>query len=247
MKTASLLFMTMDRLEETKQTLNTNLYNHGCDNLEIELLWCDNGSKNQELIEFVKSKNPFYSRLNKRNEGCAKGFNQLYLRSRGEYIIMMGNDVLMPDGWLKEMINYADHVPNAGLIGVECAAGKPDISFQFGCYAHFLNPKHPKVFGVTLIKRRLIEEIGLFHDGFGVYGLEDSDFNLRATRAGFTSLYVPKMKSTHIGEDCGTTSEYRKMKDDSIALNDKIINELVLKYPTSNLKEPLPELRDPLE
>jgi len=237
----------MDRYEETKRTLDVNLSNHGAE-VEIELLWCDNGSQDPRMFTLVDKYKPAYFRGNKTNEGVARGFNQLYLRSGGDYIVLMGNDIVMPKGWLKEMIAYADFVPKSGLIGVKCTAEIPILSSKFNCFGHFLDQKIDKVFGDTLFRRELVEDLGLFCEQFDVYGLEDSNFNDRVNLAGYNSLYVPNMVSDHIGGDVGTASDYRKMKDQSLHANAAIFGRLREEMRTGarSLREPLPEPRDPL-
>lgn len=239
----------MDRYELTAQTLQTNLSNHGYDG-PVELLWCDNGSKDPRFASLFEAYKPVHLRANKRNEGCARGFNQLILRASGDYMVLMGNDVLMPNGWLKEMVSYAEFVPKSGLIGIRCTAEIPALTFKHGCYAHFLDDKCDKVFGVTLFSRQLVEEIGGFCEDFDVYGLEDSNLNDRANAAGFVSLYVPATHfvSTHIGGDCGDQTEYRKNKDASLERNLAVFWRYREQYRSGErpLKEPLPELKEPL-
>ena len=242
----SILFMTKDRPEETRRTLEQNLRNTGVDE-PVELLWCDNGSTETSVHDIVKSFNPSYSRLNKENEGVARGFNQLYLRAKGDWIVLMGNDVLMPKGWLNEMLKYGKFVPKPGLIGIKCTAQIPVLSYKFACFAHFLDDKCDKVFGVTMFHRAVVEHLGLFCERFHPYGLEDSDFNNRVNRAGYNSLYVPDshFQSTHIGNDVGHANKYRKMKDESLTHGLSVLGERIAMYPT-NLVEPLPPMREPL-
>lgn len=245
----SICFMTMDRYDFTKRTLERNLFNHGFIG-DIELLWCDNGSKDHRIFDLAKKFEPHHFRDNKINEGCAKGFNQLMLRSTGDYIVLMGNDVLMPPDWLNEMVKYANHVPNSGFIGIKCSAPIPPMSYKFGCHGHFLNDEINRVFGVTLFRREIFEKLGGFNEEFGNYGLEDSEFNIRVNLAGYNSLYVPStfFKSEHIGEDVGQDTEYRKMKWDEIAKNDPIFNRLIPEYVagTKSVFLTKPEMRDPL-
>ena len=246
----SILFMTMDRPEYTKKTLETNMRNHGLDPKEVELLWCDNGSREGQIFDLQRQYKPVYVRNNRTNEGCAKGFNQLILRASGRYLVLMGNDVLMPQDWLKEMIKYAEFVPKCGLVGIKCTAQIPELQFKFGCYGHFLDDKCDKVFGVTLIPRYIVEDIGGFCEDFGPYGLEDSNLNDRVNMRGYNSLYVPcaHFVSTHIGSDVGLGNEYRKMKDQSMAKNLEVFWKYREQYKngTRPIREELPPMRDPL-
>ncbi len=49
-----------------------------------------------------------------------------------------------------------------------------------------------------LIRREVFENVGLFDDGFFLY-FEETDFCLRAARAGYPTVYVRESEVTHIG------------------------------------------------
>lgn len=210
----------------------------------------DQGSKENLVIDWV-AKNPLtkYHRRNTRNEGVGHAFNQLYLRSRGEYLCFMGSDLALPKGWLKEMIGYARGVPNSGIIGMDWGhGGVPPLTFQNGSHAHWLTPTLNRVFGVWLMRRTVVETLGLFAEEFGPYGLEDSDFNERVNRAGFLSLYVPNhnFKCKHVGVGEHDSGEYREMKNKSMSKNLGIFSHRLANYTLKGLIEPLPPLREPV-
>jgi hypothetical protein len=52
--------------------------------------------------------------------------------------------------------------------------------------------------------------------------MQDSDYATRSLIAGFTNYYVPDMRSEHIGHDVGNGTEYRRMKDESLAKGKQI-------------------------
>lgn len=189
------------------------------DNFELEFLFADQGSSDQS-VDVLKKYDPEYLRLNKKNEGVAQSFNQLMLRATGDYIVLLGNDIVMPKDWLGEMVRYAEHIgEKCGLVGVKCTAPLPPLSVKFDVYAHFIDEKIDKVFGCWLIPRKVIDTIGYFDENYKVYGLEDSDYNNRVTRAGFTSFYVPHKASKHLADDVGKKTKYRKNKDEALKYN----------------------------
>jgi GT2 family glycosyltransferase len=239
----------MERYDLSRRTLDQNLSNHGYRG-KVELLWCDNGTKDPRMFRLADQYRPVYFRQNSVNEGCAKGFNQLILRSTGDYIVLMGNDILMPKNWLDELVKYANHVPRVGLVGMRCTAEIPPMTWKFDCWGHFLDKQFDKVFGNMLFSRQLVDEIGGLCEEFGPYGLEDSNFNDRINMAGFNSLYVPAnhFVSTHIGDDVGNADAYRKAKDESLAKNLTVFYTLREDYRTGRrpLKEPLPTPKEPI-
>lgn len=249
MRKVSLLMLTINRFELTTSTYEKNLERARTnlpDDVEIETLICDNGSTDKRIVEYFKNRRELsYHRINSKNEGVGRAFNQLFLRAWGDYIVLLGNDILLPDGWLAEGIAYAEKVPNSGIIGFDWGhGGVPPLTRKIGFCAHWLTETLDKVFGVWLMRREVIKTIGLFHERFFPYGLEDSDFNNRVNLAGFNSLYVPNMKSEHLGADVGENSDYRAMKDKSLGENLKILNDQVAHYDTRGVVEPLPERKD---
>jgi GT2 family glycosyltransferase len=248
LKKVSLLMLTIDRFDVTKRTLELNLKNAGY-GFDIELLVCDNGSQDKRIIDYISKITCLkYHRINSKNEGVACAFNQLYLRSTGEYIVLLGNDIEMPSNWLSEMIRYSDSIPDSGIIGISWGhSSVPPLSYKHDIFAHWVTKEKSRVFGTWLIRRAVIEKIGFFFDGYGVYSLEDTDYNERVNMSGFNSCYIPNMRSNHVVHDVGSNTEYRKMKDASMIVNSKIFDERFQKFLKNEcLIEPLPEKREPL-
>lgn len=252
----SLLMLSLDRYEVTKNALENNLKNHGFAG-ELELLFCDNGSQDRRVVDYLESKNPAYFRKNTRNEGCSRAFNQLYLRSTGDFIVLLGNDIELPDRWLNSFVNFHKAIEGAtgfpGISGLDWGHGSlPPIKPRDGLNAHWLNETLNRVFGVWFFSKELIETIGFFHEGYDVYGIEDSDFNERVNRMGFNSCYLPHLKSRHMVHDVGEKTDYRKMKDESLGRNLGIFAQRVKawdlrgKDDLQHLIEPLPPVRDPI-
>ncbi len=244
---ASILLLTIDRFDETVKTINQNFSNHGFKG-EIELLWCDNGSKDKRVIDFIsKQKNLVYSRLNKVNEGVARSFNQLIIRSTGDFIYFMSNDILLPPNWLGKMAEAAFKVPRAGIVGIQCTVPPNPVSRKHGLDAHWVTmgvPGTHAIFGPMGITRECLNDVGGFAEAYETYGCEDSDFNWRVFHAGRDSFYIPNCKSVHIGNDAGSKSDYRKMKDEALKKSFQVMQSRSVG--PSNFKEPLPEKREAL-
>jgi len=237
----SLLLLTMNRYEITSKTVAHNLRNPGHD--DWELLVADQGSKDKRIVNFIAKIKPLYHRLNSRNEGVGHSFNQLYLRCTGEVICLFPNDILLPEGWLGHALALMKIVPNCGLAGFDWGhSGTPPITVRFGLKAHWLNETLNRIFGVTLLPRKVIDVVGFFNENYGVYGLEDSSLNERVNRAGFNSFYIPGVRSEHIGHDA-EDKEYRKMKDQALEFNAKVFGQdAAAGFP----KPDLPPARDPI-
>ena len=121
--------ITWERFEVTRRTLETNLSRMTLFNNNFETLICDQGSKDERIIKYIAERSPRYHRKNTMNEGVAHAFNQLFLRSQGEFICMMGNDIILPENWDKIAIEYINKVPNTGLVGFDWGhGGMPQIT-----------------------------------------------------------------------------------------------------------------------
>ena len=51
------------------------------------------------------------------NLGFAKGCNQGIEASKGEFILLLNNDVVVADGWLSGLIECLNMRPDAGIVG----------------------------------------------------------------------------------------------------------------------------------
>lgn len=253
--TVSFLMLTLDRYELSKSAFENNITNasHGLrSGVRFQYLVADNGSKDQRVVEhfakLLKGADD-YHRVNTKNEGCGRAFNQLFLRSTGDIIVLLGNDIINSPGWLEECLKYLYGVPNSGLVGIDWGhGGIPALTTRWGIRAHWLTPQLNRVFGTWTLRRRVIEEIGFFYEGYDVYGLEDSDVNERINLAGFNSLYVPNdyIRSVHMESDVGTNTPYRKMKDKAMANNLAIFHDRAAHFATRGIRDQLPDMRDPL-
>lgn len=247
---ASILMITIDRFDITTKCFEKNIKRALSADMEIEVLVCDNGSNDRRIVDYFKNRKLAYHRVNSKNEGVAHAFNQLYLRATGDLICLLGNDIEMPEEWLKEAWAYIKSVPRAGIIGFDWGhTSLPEMSWKNGVHARWLTPTLNRVFGSWVVERKVIQKLGLFHEGYGPYGIEDSDFNERVNRAGYNSFYHPTLKSSHLVHDVGEKTQYRKMKDDSLSNNLTIFGHRVREFdsgPFNKLIEPLPPMRDPV-
>ncbi|MEO0166807.1 MAG: glycosyltransferase family 2 protein [candidate division WOR-3 bacterium] len=105
-------------------------------NLEIpmELIIIDNASAHspRPLIEFF---NKFFEILfieNRINLGYARAVNQGLKKARGEFILIINPDILIPAGAIEEMVKYLEREPEVGLLAP--ALFYPDGSVQRSCF-----------------------------------------------------------------------------------------------------------------
>jgi len=132
-------------------------------------------------------------------------------------IVYGANDIQLPDDWLRHMVHYAQTIPNTGMCGIHCVEGLADQIEMNGIMIH---PTYT-AFANVLIPMKVIEEIGYMNEDYDPYGMQDADYALRLNNSKYINYYIPNLKQEHIGHDVGNETEYRKMKDEGLALADE--------------------------
>jgi GT2 family glycosyltransferase len=140
-----------------------------------------------------------------------------YAKKNGhDAIVTCANDIQLPNDWLKHMVHYAQTIPNTGMCGIHCVESLENQTEMNGLMIHPANI----AFGNVLITIKAIEDIGYMNEDYDPYGMQDSDYGLRLNNSGYLNYYIPNLKAEHIGHDVGNGTEYRKMKDEGLALCD---------------------------
>jgi len=168
-----------------------------------EIIVVDNNSSDAS-VEMVKKFFPELKLIqNKKNYGFSKGNNigaKYGLRNDAEFILFLNNDTEVTKGWLREMVKIAKSKEEIGIVGPRFLF--PDGRIQKNCYkyrygfSHSLAPdKIMEVDCVTaacmLIKRRVIEKIGLLDESYYPIYFEDVDYCFRVKKAGFKIICTP--------------------------------------------------------
>ena len=164
-------------------------------------------------------------------KGIARAINYGISRSyQYDAIVVMANDILMPDDWLARMVEAAYAIPNTGTCGIHCVEGLPDRSYVNDIPIHISN----MVFGNVLIPMKAIETIGKFNEVYDPYGMQDSDYCFRLTQTGHLNYYLGGLTAEHIGHDVGQDTPYRRMKDEGLSKCDKLWAQETAKYQSTN-------------
>lgn len=92
--------------------------------MEAEVIVVDNNSKD-DSCEMVKEQYPAVKLIeNKENAGFSKANNQGVAIAKGEYILFLNPDTVMPEDMLHKLTAYMDAHPEAGSIGPKLIDGK---------------------------------------------------------------------------------------------------------------------------
>ena len=172
----------------------------------------------KEFTDKVKAQNlnnanyPF-SLLEVDMKGISAAFNYGLSKSLDfDAVVFMANDILLPNDWLRRMVLAAQDVHNTGCVGIYCVESGGEQTVINKTAVRLV----PTAFGSTLYPMEAIKKVGGYNPEYDPYGMQDADYALRLSMAGFISYYLDGLKAEHIGHDVGNGTEYRKMKDDSL-------------------------------
>lgn len=218
----SVIVLTWNGLEYTKPCLASVLAH--TDTSRTEVVVVDNGSTDG-TVEYLKQVPGIATVFNNANLGFVKGNNAaLKLIAPDRDVILLNNDTEIDDPeWIEKLQRTAYLTDNVGVVGCRIKrldnedfqhAGTyiPDRTYwgqQFGSGEKDVN-QYPYdrdvegvVFACAYIRRELMDKVGyLDEDYFSYY--EDSDYCLKARRAGFRVINCGSLTIRH--REHGSTS-----------------------------------------
>jgi GT2 family glycosyltransferase/SAM-dependent methyltransferase/tetratricopeptide (TPR) repeat protein len=149
------------------------------------------------------------------NRGFPAGANQGLATARGEYLLLLNNDTVVTTGWLRRMLDVMQADGHVGLVGpcsnnvsgaqmipvtygdMACLDG---FAWEWGKRHHGIVEATDRLIGFCLLVRRaLLDQIGLLDERFGIGCFEDDDLCLRALRAGWQAVIARAAFVHHYG------------------------------------------------
>ncbi len=181
---------------------------------EYNIILVDNGSSD-DSVDFVARAYPKVRIIRlKSNLGFVEGNNIGLLKAlekdNPEYVLLLNNDTrIIGQDFLEKLVEAADHDEKTGIFG--CQIVFPDGRVQHlgsiiqpfrRIYLKGARSSQPyevdSIMGsFFLIRRSVIEKIGLLDLGFAPYLHEETDYCLRAKKAGYLVKVVPDIKIVH--------------------------------------------------
>ena len=235
--------------------------------LTHEIILVDDGSTDGTREWLATLGDPFRVMLNERNLGYAISNNRGIAAARGEFLVLLNNDLVLLPRWLEPMQQTARSLgERAGLIGniqIEAGSGQLDhagiVINRQGKPVHartlprwfsrLLRPVRP-VLAVTgaclLIHRALWQQLGGFDEGY-LNGGEDIDLCLRARAAGrVNAVALRSVVRHHVSASPGRKrrdeeNSYRlaqRWRREFIALADDATRDWCREYLAGILPEP---------
>ena len=145
--------------------------------------------------------------------GNNKGIFYAIKKYEPQYVLLLNNDVeIVQSNWLIKMVSVAESEDNVGIVG--CRLIYPNGKTQYiGTKVTvkgfpWVNPSEesslPEMFDVDavlgacfLIKKAVLDKIGFFDIGFSPFVHEESDFCMRAKKAGYRTCMVLSVSIVH--------------------------------------------------
>ncbi|HEX6545454.1 MAG TPA: glycosyltransferase family 2 protein [Bryobacteraceae bacterium] len=183
--------------------------------LPVETIVVDNGSHDETLL-IAESHGATVIAL-AANCGFAAAVNKGIEAAHGDWILIVNNDVELDSRWLEFALQAANEEGSSIAGGKLVQANDPkridgtwDLVAASGCAwrcgwnaldGELWNERRTGQllsFTAILVHRRVLRAVGLLDERYESY-YEDVDFAIRCALAGFTGVYEPKARATHIG------------------------------------------------
>ena len=191
---------------------------------DVEVVVVDNGSED-DSVAVSRAHGARAIELGS-NRGVSAALNRGIEQARGEWIVLLNNDVDLAPDWLAILLADAertkawfatgklyDAVSRDRLDGTGDAVCRGGAAWRLGhgrldgpVFAHPRSTYFPSA-TAALFRRDFFQQAGLFDESIFAY-LEDVDLGMRAASLGLLGIYVPEAKAWHIGsETSGRWSE----------------------------------------
>lgn len=212
----SIIILTYNGLPMTRACIDSIRRNT---DVPHEIVIVDNASNDGTVVflqRLAKQDKNVKILLNRENKGFPAGCNQGIQASKGEYVVLLNNDVTVTKGWLSGLIECAERDGSFGMIGpmtnkISGFQREPNADYKdLRGLRNFAAAYHQKNRGkwqlsnrlagfCLLIKKEVIDEIGGFDTAFGVGNCEDDDYALRASLRGYNSVIAQDIFVDHRG------------------------------------------------
>jgi len=182
----------------------------------FEWIILDNASSDatpRKLRELAKKDRRIRVIRNERNLGFAPAVNQGLRKSKGDVMVLLNNDVIVPPGWLSGLLSCLDQDEGLGAAG-PCTNQAADVHqhrharYELGGFDAFatawglrysgrIREMHRLIGFCMALRREAVEQVGLFDERFRVGGYEDYDYSLRLRQAGWRLALVESVFVHH--------------------------------------------------
>lgn len=198
--TYSIIMPTLTRDNDHREVFRETVDSIVENSEDYELIIVDDGST-LKLDEYA---NPDVWVLHKDNKGIPASWNDGMMVARGEYIVIINDDITVPSGWLQGLRLALDNTISVAGPGV---VGKTD-QFMGIDQTHHWFPGF-----CFMMSRKTMMQIGRFDERFSPFNFEDTDYWVRVMKAGGTLNRNFNVRITHKEGDVLHKLEYSKVSE----------------------------------
>lgn len=160
-----------------------------------EIIVIDNGSEDGTAEQLIGRRGTIRVVKNEQNLGFARAINIGLMMAKGNYIVLMNNDVLVTEGWLDQLLNCLNSDPKIGAVGpvtnyisgeqqigvpYEDIQGMREFSIAFNKRDATKWKRCDRLVGFCiLMPRSTFEDVGYLDEGYEIGNFEDDDWILR--------------------------------------------------------------------
>jgi N-acetylglucosaminyl-diphospho-decaprenol L-rhamnosyltransferase len=173
------------------------------------------------------------------NTGFSAANNLVLRETTAEYVLVLNPDTQLSEGTLQTLLRLMDADPRIGIAGCRLVqedgtfdhAARRSFPTPASALGHFLrlglSDRAPAALAAyrapevsegpvdavngafMLMRRAMLDEIGLFDEGYWMY-MEDLDLCYRAARAGWITWYEPSVEAVHM--KAGSSGHHRRLR-----------------------------------
>lgn len=150
--------------------------------------------------------------VNETNLGFVKSCNLGMRAGTSSQLVLLNSDALVPPGWLSRLLACVEADPKIGIVNpLSNEAANLSIPLAPGCnylgmdewFVRSREPAYPDIVTAVghclMLRRQMLDQIGLFDEIFGMGYCEETDLCLRAMKTGWRVVACDNVYMFHCG------------------------------------------------